>query len=99
ADHAGVLRFAATAAAAPVVHLGGPLQVTFHGERPSLRVGRASGLTLVVGTAGVGPGTFAMLDYEGTVPAAAKPVADASLAPAKRGAAPLRERWEIKERC
>jgi hypothetical protein len=40
-----------------------------------------------------------MLDYEDTVPAAAKPVADVSLPPAKRGAPPLRERWEIKERC
>jgi hypothetical protein len=40
-----------------------------------------------------------MLDYEGTVPAAAKPVADVSLPPAKPGAAPRREKWEIKERC
>jgi hypothetical protein len=99
ADVAGVLLFAATPAEAPVVHLGGPLQVTFYGERPSLRVGRTSGLTLVVGTPGVGPGTFAMLDYEGTVPAAAKPVADVSLPPAKPGSPPPREKWEIKERC
>ena len=55
-------------------------------------------LTLVVGTSGVGPGTFAMLDYEGTVPGTAKPVADVSLPSAKRGE-PLRKRWEIKERC
>jgi hypothetical protein len=99
ADSAGVLMFAATPAEAPVIHLGGPLQVTFYGERPTLRVGRTSALTLVVGTPGVGPGTFAMLDYEGTVPAAAKPAADVSLPPAKPGAPPLREKWEIKERC
>jgi hypothetical protein len=99
ADRAGVLLFAATPAQAPVALLGGPLQVTFEGERPSLRVGRTNGLTVVVGTQGVGPGTFAMLDYEDTVPASAKPVADVLLSSAKPGAPPLREKWEIKERC
>ncbi len=53
--------------------------MTFSGERPSLRVGRGSELTLVVGTPGIGPGTFAMLGYEDSIPAAAKPVADVSL--------------------
>jgi hypothetical protein len=99
ADPVGVLLFAATPAEAPVVHLGGPLRVTFEGERPSLRVSRTSELMLLVGTQGVGPGTFAMLDYEGTVPVTAMPVADVSLPPAKPGAPSLRERWEIKERC
>jgi hypothetical protein len=80
-----VLLFATTPAEAPVIHLGGPLQVTFEGERPSLRVGRTSELMLLVGTQGVGPGTFAMLDYEDTVPATAKPLADVSLPSAKPG--------------
>src|SRR5207253_2225307 len=98
-DRDGVLRFADTPAEAPVIHLGGTLQVTFRGERPSLRVGRRTELVLVVGTPGSGPGTFARLGYEGTIPATARPVADLSLPPAKRGAPPLRERWEIKDRC
>jgi hypothetical protein len=56
-------------------------------------------LVLVVGTSGAGPGTFAMLGYEQTIPRDAKPVADVSLPPAKPGAPPLQEKWEIKGRC
>jgi hypothetical protein len=98
-DVTGFLQFANTPAEAPVVHIGGPLQVTFFAQRPSLRVGRASELVLVVGTPGTGPGTFAMLRYEETIPTNAWPAADVSLPPAKRGAPPLREKWEIKDRC
>jgi hypothetical protein len=98
-DLSGVLQFADTPAEAPVVHLGGPLQVTFYGELPRLRVGRGSELVLVVGTPGAGAGTFAMLGYEDAIPRSAKPVADVSLPPAKPGDPPLKEKWEIKDRC
>jgi hypothetical protein len=98
-DLAGLFQFADSPAAAPVVRLGGPLQVTFFGEMPSLRVGRGTELVLVVGTPGVGPGTFAMLDYENTIPADVKPVAKVSLPPAKAGAPPLKEQWVIQGRC
>lgn len=98
-DLAGALRFADTRGDAPVVWLGGPLQVTFYGEVPSLRVGRGTELVLVVGTPGLGAGTFAMLDYEDTIPATVKPVADVSLPPAKPGAPPLNEKWVIEGRC
>jgi hypothetical protein len=98
-DLSGVLQFADRAVDAPLVHLGGPLQVTFYRKLPSLRVGRSSDLVLVVGTPGVGPGTFARLGYEDTIPATAKPVADVSLPSAKPGAPPLKEKWVIKDRC
>jgi hypothetical protein len=99
ADLTGVFQFADKPADPPVVWLGGPLQVTFNGELPSLRVGRDSDLMLVVGTQGIGPGTFAMLAYEGSVPADVKPVAHVVLAPAKPGDPPLKEQWVIKGRC
>jgi hypothetical protein len=98
-DLAGVFQFADKPADAPAVHAGGPLQVTFYAELPSLRVGRGSELVLVVGTHGVGPGTFAMLDYDGTVPADVKPVADVALPSAKPGAPPMKEKWVIQGRC
>jgi hypothetical protein len=98
-DLGGVFQFADRPAGAPVAHLGGPLQITFYAERPSLRVGRGAELDLVVGTPGVGPGTFAMLGYEDTIPKSAKPVAELSLPSAKPGAPPLKEKWEIKDRC
>jgi hypothetical protein len=48
-DLNGFLLFADKPALAPVVHLGGPLEITFYLEPPTLRVGRESGFTLVVG--------------------------------------------------
>jgi hypothetical protein len=98
-DLNGLLQFAPTPADAPVIHLGGPLEINFFNERPSLRVGRASEFVLVVGTPGVGPGTFAMLLYVDTIPESAKPVAEITYQPAKPGAKPLKELFEIKERC
>ena len=98
-DLGGVLQFAGRPADAPAVRLGGPLEVTFYAELPSLRVGRGGELVLVVGTPGVGPGTFAMLDYEDTVPKEVKPVADVTLPAASPGGPPLRERWVVQDRC
>lgn len=98
-DLTGVLQFADTPAAAPVIHLGGPLQVTFSDELPSLRVGREADLVLSVGTPGIGPGTFAAIGYDGTVPEAAKPIVELSMPNAQPGAPPIRERLVIKDRC
>jgi hypothetical protein len=98
-DLDGVFQFADEPAKAPIVRLGGPLQITFYGERPTLRVGRETDLVLVVGTPGEGPGTFAMLSYEGTIPESAKPVAEATLPAAKSGAPPVNEKWTIMGRC
>jgi hypothetical protein len=98
-DLTGVFQFADTPAQAPVVHLGGPLQITCYGELPALRVGRDSELILVVGTPGIGPGTFAMLSYSGTIPEEVKPTCELMLSAAKPGAPPVNEKFEIKERC
>lgn len=98
-DLTGVLQFGNTPAHAPVVHIGGPLQVTFYAERPTLRVGRASEFVLVVGIPGDGPGTFASLGYTDTIPVSAKPVAEVTFASARPGAPPFKEKFEIKDRC
>lgn len=98
-DLNGVLQFSARPADAPVIHLGGPLEITFYGELPALRVGRGGAFVLVVGTPGDGPGTFAMLAYSDTIPESAKPVAEVTYQPAKAGEKPLKELFEIKERC
>ena len=52
-----------------------------------------------MGTPGVSPGTFAMLGYEGTVPAGVRPVAELTVPPARPADAPVREKYEIKGRC
>jgi hypothetical protein len=98
-DLDGPLQFTSKLADAPVIHLGGPLEITFYSELPSLRVGRSSEVTLVVGTSGVGRGTFAMLSYMDTIPESAKPIVEITYQPAKPGEKPLKELFEIKERC
>jgi hypothetical protein len=98
-DLNGPLVFGATPAEAPVIHFGGPLQITFSDELPRLRVGRPSEFVLVVGTPGVGPGTFAKVSYEGTIPNFAKPVALVKYPSAKPGDPPREVEYEIKDRC
>jgi hypothetical protein len=98
-DLNGLLQFAAKPADASVIRLGGPLEVTFFAELPSLRVDRDSELVLVVGTSGIGPGTFAMLSYMDTIPEDRKPVAEITYQPSKRGEKPFKELFEIKGRC
>jgi len=97
-DLTGVLQFAADPARAPLVRVGGPLEITFN-DLPAMRVGRESEFTFVVGTPGDGPGTFAMLGYEGTIPEGAKPVAEITFPAAKPGDPLVKERFEIKGRC
>ncbi len=98
-DLDGVLQFSDKPAGAPVVHFGGPLEITFYAGRPTPRVGRDSQFVLVVGTPGDGPGTFAMLAYAGTIPEDARPMAEVTYQPVKPGDPPLKEKFEIKERC
>lgn len=98
-DLNGPLLFAVRPADAPVIHFGGPLEITFYGELPKMRVGRGSEFVLVVGTPGFGPGTFAMLAYEDCIPADAYPKAEITFAPKKPGDAPVKDLYEIKERC
>jgi len=98
-DLNGPLQFAEKPADAPVIHFGGPLEVSFYGEVPKMRVGRGTEFTLVIGTPGVGAGTFAMLGYEDCIPKDAYPKAEIAFAPKKPGDAPVKELFEIKERC
>jgi hypothetical protein len=98
-DVNGVLLFADTPASAPVVHLGGPLQITFYNELPAFRAGRETDVVLMVGTPGIGPGTFAGLRYDGTISTQARPEVHLSLPSAKAGEPPVKTKYEIKERC
>jgi hypothetical protein len=98
-DLGGVLQFADTPKEAPVIHFDGPWQVTFYGERPKLRLGREEDFVLVVGTPGRGAGTFAMLDYEDTIPEKALPKAEITLTAKEPGRPPPKELHELKERC
>jgi RNA polymerase sigma factor (sigma-70 family) len=97
-DLNGVLMFGDKPADAPIVHLGGPLELTFY-ELPSTRAGRGSEFDLVVGTPGVGPGTFAMLAYNNTIPKEAKAVVEATYRSNAPGNPPIKEKSILNDRC
>ncbi len=98
-DLGGPLLLAAKPAEAPIIHVGGPLEVTFYSSRPTLRRNRSCELVFAVGTRGLGPGTFAMLGYDDTIPKEACPVGEMAFPPAKAGGEPVKKRFEFKERC
>jgi hypothetical protein len=97
-DVNGVLQFADHAKDAPILHFGGPLQVTLFG-RHELKIGRESDVVLGVGSPGVGPGTHTFIDYEGVIPEKAYPTLEIVYPAKKSGEPPIRQRYELKERC
>ena len=98
-DEKGILQFASNPANAPVIHLDGPLHVTFYGRKPTFRLNRDNDAVLMVGTPGQGPGTFAMLAYEDAVPKGLNPQIEIVFPSVKKEGSPVKELFELKERC
>jgi hypothetical protein len=98
-DLNGPLQMAEKPGDAPVIHCCGPLEVTFFANQPRLRKNRANEMILVVGTRGVGPGSFSMLCYDETIPKTAHPTAEILFPGPKPGAPPVKKLFELKERC
>jgi hypothetical protein len=95
----GVFQFADTPREAPIIHFGAQSwQVTLFG-RHTLTRGRQSDVVLGVGTPGVGPGTTAFLDYGGVIPEKSYPTVDVTYPPKSLGEPPVREHYELKQRC
>jgi hypothetical protein len=98
-DAHGVLQFADSPREAPVVHFGADSwQVTLFG-RHTLTRGRQADVVLGVGTPGVGPGTTAFIDYGGVIPEKMYPTLDITYPPKQPGEPPVREHYELKQRC
>jgi hypothetical protein len=97
-DGHGFLRFADRPQDAPVIHFGGPWQITLS-DPPRLRVGRTANLFLELITPGLGPGTTSHFAYEGLVPPAFHPTVDITYPVQRAGETPFRERYELKHRC
>lgn len=97
-DANGVLQFADHAKEAPILHFGGPKQVTLFG-RQELKIGRESDVVLGVGSPGIGPGSHTYIDYEGVIPEKAHPTLEIVYPPKKPGEPPIRQGYELTERC
>jgi hypothetical protein len=97
-DVNGVLQLADRPQEAPIIHFGGPLQVTLFG-RQTLMIDREVDMILGVGTPGIGPGTTAYIDYEDVIPQRAYPTVEVTCPPKEPGEPPVRRRYELKQRC
>lgn len=97
-DDTGVLQFAGRLQDAPIVHFGGPFQVTLSGSH-QLTLDRETDVVLGVGTRGVGPGTFTWTDYENVIPTDKFPTLDVVYPPKHPDESPLRQHYELKKRC
>jgi hypothetical protein len=94
-DRRGSLAFAASAKDAPVVHFDGPLTLDLYHTQKPLRSDVEEDLAVVVGTPGVGPGTFAKLYCDG-YPQNCWPVAIIEY-PAKDGGKPIVQKVRLAE--
>jgi hypothetical protein len=97
-DAKGLLQFAERPQDAPVIHFGGPWQISLFGPH-RLTVGRETDVVLGVGTPGLGAGTTAWVDYEGVIPEKVYPTVEITYPPTESGGPPVRERYELKRRC
>ncbi len=98
ADATGVLQFADRPQDAPILHFGGPWQVTLFGSH-QLMIDRETDVVLGVGSPGLGAGSFSWIDYENVIPTDKYPTMDVVYPPKHSGDAPLHERYELKHRC
>jgi hypothetical protein len=107
-DREGELGFAARPQDAPVVHFGGPLQMTLPDQEQFLAHDKEGiDLQTAVGTPGLGKGTFAYLDYacaadgkiEEVIPTGAYPVAEVTFPLKDSTGRPVRRKWVLKQRC
>jgi len=97
-DYHGLLHWAADAKSAPIIHFDGPLTIAMYGKDKA-RIGRDVDLALAVGTPGLGPGTTAWIAYQHVIPEDAYPKVEIVYPSMQPTDAPIKELYELKERC
>src|SRR5262245_48392312 len=75
-DEANPFQFAHRSHQAPVVHLEGPLEIGVYGEPPTFAAGREAELNIVIGTPGLGKGSFCAIQCCTVLDCKVSPVAD-----------------------
>jgi hypothetical protein len=98
-DLDGMLVFGKRPQDAPIVYPDGPRQITFYAIKPDVQLGREADFVLTVGSPGLGNGTLAMLAYDKVIPPDARPTLEINYPPAKAGDPPVKEQYELKDRC
>jgi len=102
-DEQSPLVFASRPQDAPVLHIDGPLQMGFEVRQEHALVKKGKDtyeLNVGVGTKGVGKGSFVHLKYwEDAVPKNVHPTAELEFPNKDPGSAPVRVRFDLKQRC
>lgn len=97
-DSTGALQFADRPQDAPILHFGGPWQITLCGQH-KLMIERETDVVLGVGSPGLGAGTFSWIDYDDVIPENKYPTLDIIYLPKSPDDPPLHEHYELKQRC
>lgn len=95
-DGKGKLVFGDRPETAPIVHFGGPLTVCC--VSPEFVRGNDRSLTVVLGSAGMGPGTFARLSYD-LIPGDAQPSLEVQFPAKDTAQGRVVRKYTLKERC
>jgi hypothetical protein len=96
-DRHGQLVFAACPKDAPIVHFGGPLTFRHH-PNEKLSRGKNEEVTLYLGTAGLGAGAFATMEYD-LVPKDVHPTVEVQFLAEKPGQPSITRKYVLKHWC
>ena len=94
----GLLQFAARPEEAPIIHFGGPWEITFYGTE-DWHIGKVEEASLAVGTPGLGSGATAFVEFEGVIPLTVCPTAKITYPPAAADQAGIVKSYELTKRC
>ena len=97
-DWRGPLKFADRPQDAPIVHFNGPLSIRPFAEQSLVRGSGMQDFSTMIGTQGLGAGTFAPL-YCDQVPKTVHPVAEIEFPPRMNDGKSLRIRVPLDQRC
>jgi hypothetical protein len=97
-DTHGFLALSARAESAPVLHFGGPLTIQVNPNEKLRRGNDPPRTTLLVGTHGLGAGSFVTTCYD-LVPKEVRPVVEIRFPPKAPGHEPVIRKYVLKERC
>ncbi|MCI0356939.1 MAG: hypothetical protein L0211_00445 [Planctomycetaceae bacterium] len=98
-DGAGFLQFADRREQAPIVHFRGQMQMGLHSPQQLVLGSQPAELLTVVGTPGLGKGTFASVPYAGLISDGAAPEAEIAFPPAVPVSTSLKAKYTLPHRC
>jgi len=97
-DVRGLFQFSESPRGAPVIHFGGPWSILLT-DTDELTIGREREFFAALGTLGIGAGSTAFVEYEKLIPSDLHPTVEIDLPAKAPGEGPVRQRYELRERC